>query len=82
MAQRPGIIDLAKQVAGAMVVTEPVVPIGWAQAEDDKGIPIYLVAVVMGEANVNLVAETLERLKDKAVPVDIFDGTRGQPIKL
>ncbi len=81
MADAPSIKELAAQVAGAMVALEPVIPIAWARGENQDGKPLYMVAVVMGPPNVRMVERALETLKAGAQPVDIFDGTDGEPEK-
>lgn len=71
--------DVARRVAGAMVVQEPVQPLGWAVARDDAGRPLYLVAVVMGSQNIPHFETALRKLRPVMKPVDIFDNTPEQP---
>lgn len=76
-APNPG--ALATQVAGAMVVKEPIPPLGYAITRDANGRALMLVAVVMGSENCDKFAASLEKIRPHMQPVDTFDGTPGEP---
>lgn len=73
----PTISELAGHIAGAMVAAEPVEALGWAVVRDAAGKGLYLVAVVMGSANADDMADALAKLKPHMKRVDIFDDTPG-----
>lgn len=60
---------IARRVVAAAVAVEPVNPLSWAIARDDEGRPLYLLAVVMGAANIERFDKALEDLRPHMKPV-------------
>ncbi len=77
--QPPDVGDLARQIMGAMIVREPVVPLAWATARREDGTPIYTVAIIMGTKNCDDFETALQAIRPAMKPVDTFDGTPGEP---
>lgn len=72
-ATPPNIGTVARQVQAAMIVKEPVQPLGYATARDAEGRPLYTVVVVMGRENCEQFEQACQKLMRHMKPVDTFD---------
>lgn len=68
----PTIGKVAQDVLGAMCALDPAKPLGLAVATDGNGTNLYMVAVVLGDANIQRVKVCLEELRKTLATPDTF----------